>query len=147
MDDQVSMLECLMFYYTDARSPLLKNHKDFVIYRDLVLLYKIMVADHHPRKSPKLQRWNYSSATPNWSIKGTIFLVFYIFHWIVPLLRITLDAFFLFCLEFDRPKTMCDLNVACFNQPSVSIENKLPYSPADAQVYMVCLQFCFVSFC
>ncbi len=96
-----------MFYYVDKRSPLLKNHKEFVIYRDLIFLYKLMVAEYHPRKSPKLMRWQKDQAAPYWEIK-----------------------------EFDPRKTLVDLNVACFSLPCVSIESKLPYSPTDAQNYI-----------
>ncbi len=112
MDDQASLLEMITFFFVDPKSPLIKENPEFAIYRDVVFLYKLMLAEPTHRRAPKLRRWQKDQATPQWSLK-----------------------------ELNKAKTMADLNIAAFGQPSLVIDNKPPYSPADTGSYLPEVKF------
>lgn len=107
MDDAVSFIESATFYLINDQSPLVENHPEFKIYRDLVMLYKLVLADTTHRRSIKLHRWMPHHANLFWRIK-----------------------------EVNRAKTMVDLNVGGFNQPALIDDCKAIVSPADLEVYM-----------
>jgi hypothetical protein len=112
-DDAASFLEMATFYFMDGKSPLVKDNPEFVIYRDVVALYKLMLAEPSHRRSPKLRRWQIHQATLHWSLK-----------------------------ELNKAKTMADLNVGVFGIPDVCIDNpKVPYSPADIRSYLPEVKF------
>jgi Ca2+-binding EF-hand superfamily protein len=107
MDAAISFIESATWYLTNVSSPLLENHPEFAIYRDIVILYKMMLADTDHRRSVKLSRWNTESANNAWTIK-----------------------------EVNRNKTQVEINVASFGQPMLYLDNKPQASVADVQFYI-----------
>ena len=51
------------------------------------------------------------------------------------------SLFYLCYAELNKAKTMADLNIAAFGQPSLCIDTKPPYSPADVASYLPDVKF------
>lgn len=70
MDQETSYIEMVTRYMIDGKSPLVERQPELGLYRDMVFLYKLSMADHTHRRAIKLKRWTKDQGVLDWSIKG-----------------------------------------------------------------------------
>jgi hypothetical protein len=104
---QVSFIEAATWYLTHPKSPFAEHQPELFIYRDIVALYKIMIAQTNHRRSIKLHRWTTEDVAIKWRVK-----------------------------EVNRARTMIDLNLEICGEEAVCLDALPIWSAADAGSYV-----------